>query len=195
MTTYNQYIRITRFTKKYHKWKRRALAKSPQKIAKCQFVGKISPKKPCSAKRSVALVKIRSGILAYCYIPGIGHDLRMREEVFVCGGRRNDLPGVKYRIIRGPKFVLSILKQKVGKPPRISSRSVYGLKKLITDDELKEREIRDNVKRNKKNFKYKFFKRCSRAKLKIKLLTKNNYFVYLNKPFIYYYKFAFYGCL
>jgi small subunit ribosomal protein S12 len=142
MTTYNQFVSGARFSKKYYKWKRRALAISPQKAGKCKVVSKISPKKPCSAKRAVALVKLRSGILAYCYIPGIGHPLRARVLVLICGGRRNDLPGVKYKIIRAGhtkskkirRFEGTLITQS-GHPERISSRSVYGFVKRETDDE------------------------------------------------------------
>jgi len=129
VVTVNQYTHGCRLPKKYHKWKRRALAKSPQKIGKCLKVFRTPPKKPCSADRPVAFVRLKSGIRVYCHIPGIDHKLRPGEEVIICGHGPNDLPYTKYHVIRGPRFDLSRIVVTAEWGERISSRSVYGLKK------------------------------------------------------------------
>lgn len=98
------------------------LKKCPQKKGFCVLVFKMAPKKPNSAKRAVAKVQLTTGKKTKVYIPGIGHSIQKFSTVLVRGGRANDLPGVKYRMIRG-KFDLSCVYG------RMQGRSKYGTKK------------------------------------------------------------------
>lgn len=98
-----------------------ALDKNPQAKGVCVKVFTRTPKKPNSAIRKVAKVKISSGYKVESYIPGEGHNLQEYSVVLIRGGRTPDLPGVKYKIIRG-KFDLQGVKS------RKTSRSVYGVK-------------------------------------------------------------------
>nr|QVX31430.1 ribosomal protein S12 [Ombrophytum subterraneum] len=88
----------------------------------CIKVYNITPKKPNSALRKVVKVKLTSGFKIIAYVPGIGHNLKEHYKVLVKGGKINDLPGVKYRIVRG-KF------DDIGIKNRKQSRSKYGVKK------------------------------------------------------------------
>jgi small subunit ribosomal protein S12 len=215
MTTYNQFVNGTRFVKKYHKWKRRALAKSPHKAGSYRVSKPISPKKPCSAKRAVGLVKLRSGIRVYCYIPGIGQAISDRARVLISGGRRNDLPGIKYKIVSSKRYYPSLIKKPFA-PVRIRSRSVYGLPKLDGISATSDRAIRrDHLRNNKsaqKQPKNKFFgstvlrkliddnkhkkvgelKDLLTKKLLNKRMWKQAYMTYLDHPNIYLKKFLFY---
>ena len=98
-----------------------ALKKCPQRKGICLKVYTKTPKKPNSALRKVAKVRLTSKYTVITYIPGIGHNLQEHSIVLVCGGRVQDLPGVKYHIIRGKYDLLGILNRK-------SSRSKYGTK-------------------------------------------------------------------
>ena len=99
-----------------------ALQNSPQKRGVCTRVYTTTPKKPNSALRKVARVRLTSGIEVTAYIPGVGHNLQEHSIVLVRGGRVKDLPGVRYKIIRG-----SLDTQ--GVKGRQQSRSRYGAKK------------------------------------------------------------------
>lgn len=99
-----------------------ALAKSPQKRAVCLRVYTKTPKKPNSALRKVAKLRLTNGMEVIAYIPGEGHNIQEHSIVLIQGGRIPDLPGVKYRMIRG-KFDLSGVKN------RRKARSRYGAKK------------------------------------------------------------------
>ena len=110
--------RITQYTKD----RKKALAKCPQKKGVCSRVFITTPKKPNSAKRKVTKVLLSNGIKVIAYIEGIGHSLQKHGTVLVRGGRRRDLPGVRYRTIRG-KFDLNIEVRE-----RASARSRYGQK-------------------------------------------------------------------
>ena len=121
MPTINQLIRIGR-TKLESRTKAPALKACPQRRGVCTRVYTTTPKKPNSALRKVARVKLTSGIEVTSYIPGVGHNLQEHSIVLVRGGRVKGLPGVRYHIIRG---VLDAS----GVDGRKQSRSRYGAKK------------------------------------------------------------------
>jgi small subunit ribosomal protein S12 len=97
-------------------------AKAPQKRGVCTSVKTVTPKKPNSALRKVARVRLSNGIEVIAYIPGIGHNLQEHSVVMIRGGRVKDLPGVRYHIIRG-------ILDASGVADRGQSRSKYGAKK------------------------------------------------------------------
>ena len=99
-----------------------ALMGSPQKRGVCIRVYTSTPKKPNSALRKVARVRLTNGIEVTTYIPGVGHNLQEHSVVLIRGGRVKDLPGVRYHIIRGTL-------DSVGVQDRKQSRSKYGAKK------------------------------------------------------------------
>jgi small subunit ribosomal protein S12 len=113
----NSNYRIVQYTKD----RKRALEKCPQKKGVCLKVYVTSPKKPNSAKRKVTKILLSNSIKVIAYIDGIGHTLQKHGSVLIRGGRRRDLPGVRYRTIRG-KFDLNI--EPVLR--RGSKRSKYG---------------------------------------------------------------------
>ena len=100
----------------------RALQESPQKRGVCTRVFTTTPKKPNSALRKVARVRLTNGIEVTAYIPGIGHNLQEHSVVLVRGGRVKDLPGVRYHIVRGALDA-------AGVQDRMQARSKYGVKK------------------------------------------------------------------
>ena len=99
-----------------------ALKGAPQKRGVCTRVYTSTPKKPNSALRKVARVRLTTGIEVTAYIPGIGHNLQEHSVVLVRGGRVKDLPGVRYHIVRGTLDSLGVDKRK-------QSRSKYGTKR------------------------------------------------------------------
>ena len=121
MPTINQLIRKPRVTQ-HAKKKVPALQQSPQKRGVCTRVYTQTPKKPNSALRKVARVRLTNGIEVTAYIPGEGHNLQEHSIVLIRGGRVKDLPGVRYHIIRG---VLDTS----GVEGRRNSRSKYGAKR------------------------------------------------------------------
>ena len=120
MPTINQLVRRGRETLSV-KAKTPALKGSPQKRGVCTRVYTATPKKPNSALRKVARVRLTNGIEVSAYIPGIGHNLQEHSVVLIRGGRVKDLPGVRYHIIRGALDT-------VGVAGRMQSRSKYGAK-------------------------------------------------------------------
>ena len=98
--------------------KRESDANSPQKRGVCVAVRTITPKKPNSALRKVARVRLTNGLEVAAYIPGIGHNLQEHSVVLIRGGRVKDLPGVRYHIIRGTLDAAGVDK-------RLQSRSKY----------------------------------------------------------------------
>jgi len=121
MPTINQLLRKgRRLTKK--KSKSPALQGSPQKKGVCVVVRTLTPKKPNSALRKVARVRLSNGTVVTAYIPGEGHNLQEHSVVLVRGGRVKDLPGVKYHIIRGALDAAEVEGRK-------KARSKYGKKK------------------------------------------------------------------
>ncbi len=121
MPTINQLIRRSREASK-DKTKSPALTSCPQKRGVCTRVYTTTPKKPNSALRKVAKVRLSNGFEVISYIPGIGHNLQEHSVVLIRGGRVKDLPGVRYHIVRG---VLDTQ----GVNGRLNSRSKYGTKK------------------------------------------------------------------
>jgi small subunit ribosomal protein S12 len=121
MPTINQLIRRERITQK-NRTKSPALTKCPQRRGVCTRVYTTTPKKPNSALRKVARVRLSNGYEVTSYIPGIGHNLQEHSVVMIRGGRVKDLPGVRYHIIRG---VLDTQ----GVQNRANGRSKYGAKK------------------------------------------------------------------
>jgi len=121
MPTVNQLVRHGRKrTKK--KTSAPALKGCPQKRGVCVRVSTLTPKKPNSALRKVARVRLTNGIEQTCYIPGIGHNLQEHSVVLVRGGRVKDLPMVRYHIVRGTLDAMGV-------QDRTKSRSKYGTKK------------------------------------------------------------------
>jgi small subunit ribosomal protein S12 len=104
------------------KTKSPALKSCPQKRGVCTKVYTVTPKKPNSALRKVARVKLTSKFEVTAYIPGIGHNLQEHSIVLIRGGRVKDLPGVRYHIVRGTLDT-------IGVKNRVQSRSKYGVKK------------------------------------------------------------------
>ena len=121
MPTINQLVRKGRKTVK-QKVTTPALKGAPQKRGVCTRVYTSTPKKPNSALRKVARVRLTTGIEVPAYIPGIGHNLQEHSVVLVRGGRVKDLPGVRYHIVRGTLDTLGVEDRKQG-------RSKYGAKK------------------------------------------------------------------
>jgi small subunit ribosomal protein S12 len=121
MPTINQLIRNGRKQVK-HKSTAPALKGNPQKRGVCTRVYATTPKKPNSALRKVARVRLTNGMEVTAYIPGEGHNLQEHNSVLVRGGRVKDLPGVRYHIIRGTLDA-------VGVNDRRQSRSKYGAKR------------------------------------------------------------------
>jgi len=119
--TFNQLCRKKRIKKRYRS-KTPALQGMPQKKGVCLKILLKSPKKPNSAKRKVAKVKLTNKKIVFAYIPGEGHSLQQFSTVLMRGGRVKDLPGVKYHLIRN-KFDF------VGLKNRKTARSKYGTKK------------------------------------------------------------------
>ena len=102
--------------------KKQTDAKSPQKRGVCTKVGTRTPKKPNSALRKYARVRLSNGMEVTCYIPGIGHNLQEHSVVLIRGGRVKDLIGVRYHIIRGTLDTAGVQNRKQG-------RSKYGAKR------------------------------------------------------------------
>jgi small subunit ribosomal protein S12 len=121
MPTINQLVRKGR-KKIKHKSNTPALQQCPQRRGVCVRVYTTTPKKPNSALRKIARVRLTNGIEVTSYIPGIGHNLQEHSVVLVRGGRVKDLPGVRYHVIRGTLDALGVNDRKQG-------RSKYGTKK------------------------------------------------------------------
>ncbi|MDD5019474.1 MAG: 30S ribosomal protein S12 [Candidatus Omnitrophica bacterium] len=121
MPTIQQLIRSSRTAKKV-KSKSPALKGCPQRRGVCLQVKTMTPKKPNSALRKIARVRLTTGIEVTSYIPGEGHNLQEHSIVLVRGGRVKDLPGVRYHIVRGTLDTAGVANRK-------KSRSKYGAKK------------------------------------------------------------------
>ena len=121
MPTINQLIKSPRIKPK-HRSKVPALDRSPQKRGVCIKVYTTTPKKPNSALRKVARVRLSNGQEVTCYIPGEGHNLQEHSVVLIRGGRVKDLPGVRYHILRGNLDTQGVTSRK-------QQRSKYGTKK------------------------------------------------------------------
>ena len=121
MPTVNQLIRKGR-KKQLKKTSAPALQGCPQRRGVCTRVMTFTPKKPNSALRKVARVRLTNGIEVTAYIPGIGHNLQEHSVVIIRGGRVKDLPGVRYHIVRGALDTLGVDNRK-------KARSKYGVKR------------------------------------------------------------------
>ncbi|MEO1373462.1 MAG: 30S ribosomal protein S12 [Cyanobacteria bacterium J06635_10] len=121
MPTIQQLIRSERVSTR-QKTKSPALKQCPQRRGVCTRVYTTTPKKPNSALRKVARVRLTSGFEVTAYIPGIGHNLQEHSVVMIRGGRVKDLPGVRYHIIRGTLDTAGVKDRK-------QSRSKYGTKR------------------------------------------------------------------
>jgi small subunit ribosomal protein S12 len=121
MPTISQLVRKGR-QKVVKKTKAPALKGTPQKRGVCLTVRTVPPKKPNSALRKIARVRLTNGMEVTAYIPGIGHNLQEHSVVLIRGGRVKDLPGVRYHIIRGTLDT-------AGTKDRRTSRSKYGAKR------------------------------------------------------------------
>ena len=123
MATVQQIIRKSRRDRERKTRHRRknspALENCPQKRGHCMKIMILKPKKPNSAQRKVARVKIIKGSIVLCYIPGEGHNLQEHGSVLVRGGRVKDLPGVRYKLVRGKYDLAGVTRRKQG-------RSKYG---------------------------------------------------------------------
>lgn len=134
MPTFNQLVRNGRevlvekskapmLQKGWNSKKRTSIDQSaPQKRGVCTAIRTLTPKKPNSALRKVARVRLSNGLETSAYIPGIGHNLQEHSVVLIRGGRVRDLPGVRYHIIRGTLDTQGVAK-------RMQSRSKYGAKR------------------------------------------------------------------
>lgn len=134
MPTFNQLVRKGRETavkkstapallRGWNSKKRTAIEQnSPQKRGVCTAIRTSTPKKPNSALRKVARVRLSNGIEATCYIPGIGHNLQEHSMVLIRGGRVKDLPGVRYKVIRAALDCAPV-------DNRMQARSRYGAKR------------------------------------------------------------------
>ena len=121
MPTIQQLVRKGR-QDKIDKTKTPALKGSPQRRGVCTRVYTTTPKKPNSALRKVARVRLTSGIEVTAYIPGVGHNLQEHSIVLIRGGRVKDLPGVRYHVVRGALDTAGVANRK-------QSRSKYGAKR------------------------------------------------------------------
>jgi len=121
MPTLNQLVKNPR-VRKFHKKVKKHLLKNPQRKGTCVRVFTQTPRKPNSAIRKVARVRLSNRKLLTAYIPGEGHNLREHSSVLIRGGRIKDLPGIKYRCIRGVYDFKGLVKRK-------QARSKYGTKK------------------------------------------------------------------
>jgi len=121
MPTTNQLVKHGR-VKQRRKTAAPALQRSPQKRGVCTRVYTQTPKKPNSALRKVARVRLTNGIEVTSYIPGIGHNLQEHSVVLIRGGRVKDLPGVRYHIVRGTLDTIGVQDRRQG-------RSKYGAKR------------------------------------------------------------------
>jgi small subunit ribosomal protein S12 len=121
MPTINQLVRHGRAQAR-RKSKSPALAKCPQRRGVCTRVWTVTPKKPNSALRKVARVRLTTGTEVTAYIPGVGHNLQEHSIVLVRGGRVKDIPGVRYHVIRGALDASGV-------SDRNRRRSKYGAKK------------------------------------------------------------------
>ena len=121
MPTINQLVRNGR-KRKVQKTSAPALQSCPQRRGVCTQVKTSTPKKPNSALRKIARVRLTNGIEVTAYIPGIGHNLQEHSIVLVRGGRVKDLPGVRYKVVRSAMDA-------AGVEDRAQSRSKYGTKR------------------------------------------------------------------
>ncbi len=128
MPTFNQLVRKGR-KKPVEKTASPALQACPQRRGVCTRVYTTTPKKPNSALRKVARVRLTNGIEVTTYIPGVGHNLQEHSIVLIRGGRVKDLPGVRYHVVRGTLDATGAAgPSNTNKANRVNKRSKYGVK-------------------------------------------------------------------
>ena len=136
MASFNQLIRNKGRRKKLRRTKVLLLNSCPQKRGVCiEIRNSVSPKKPNSAKRKVAKIRLSTGKKLIAVIPGQGHNLQKYSVVMVRGGRARDIPGVRYKLIKG-KYDFSNWERE----GRYKSRSKYGLKKIKNEGKILKNE-------------------------------------------------------
>lgn len=128
MPTINQLVRKGRKTAA-KKSKAKALEGNPQRRGVCVQVMTRTPKKPNSATRKVCRVRLTNGFRVNCYIPGKDHNLQEHSVVLVRGGRTPDLPGFRYKVVRGALDTAGVTIGHAANEPRNQSRSKFGTKK------------------------------------------------------------------
>jgi len=148
MPTINQLVRIKRVSKKINLKKTPALKGNPQKHGTCISVFTKTPRKPNSALRKVAKVRLVNSRIVTVYIPGEGHNISRFSDILIAGRRIRDLPGVKYGALRGKLDLSSVEKKRNG-------RSKYGRKKEKVNTQLVQKEKRQRILKNR--FYYKAF--------------------------------------
>lgn len=126
MPTTQQLVRKSR-KKIMAKSKRKAISGNPQKRGVCVVVKVITPRKPNSALRKVARIRLQNGMEVTAYIPGEGHNLQEHSVVLIRGGSTKDLPGVRYKVVRGTLDTAGVADRRQG-------RSKYGVKKPKSGD-------------------------------------------------------------
>jgi small subunit ribosomal protein S12 len=141
MVTYSQYIKNHRRTKTFRS-STPHFEGCPFKYGTCVRVGKVKPKKPNSAQRSIAKVRLSNNRLLIAYVPGFGHQLVKNSEVMVRGGRVPDMPGCKYHILRGKKDLTT-----AETVERTQRRSKFAKKSPIVSTKLKRRSARKAKRR------------------------------------------------
>lgn len=142
MVTFPQYLKNHRRTKQFRS-STPHFEGSPFKYGTCVRVGVVKPKKPNSAQRKIAKVRLSNDRLLIAYIPGFGHQLQKNSEVMVRGGRVPDLPGVRYHIIRHKKDFTS-----AEAISRVNRRSKFTIKKIKDSIKLKRRAARKAKRRD-----------------------------------------------
>ena len=130
MPTINQLVRKAR-KKIANKSKSPALQGCPQKKGVCLRVYIVKPKKPNSAERKVVRVRLSTGQEVTCHVPGEGHNLQEHSVVLIRGGRVKDLPGVRYKVVRGARGAdcAGVIDKATGETDRRQGRSKYGVKR------------------------------------------------------------------
>jgi len=141
MVTYSQYIKSHRRTKTFRS-STPHFEGSPFKYGTCVRVGKVKPKKPNSAQRSIVKVHLSNERYLIAYVPGFGHNLVKNSEVMVRGGRVPDMPGCRYHVLRHKKDLTA-----TEEVHRTQRRSKYSKKSPITSTKLKRRSIRKAKRR------------------------------------------------
>jgi len=141
MVTYTQYIKNHRKTKIFRS-STPHFEGSPFKYGTCVRVGKVKPKKPNSAQRSLVKVRLSNDRYLIAYVPGFGHKLEKNSEVMVRGGRVPDMPGCRYHVLRGKKSLTT--PEVIARKQR---RSKYAIKLPIVSTKLKRRSARKAKRR------------------------------------------------
>jgi len=168
MVTFPQYLKKHRRTKQFRS-STPHFEGSPFKYGTCVRVGIVKPKKPNSAQRKIAKVRLSNDRLLIAYIPGFGHQLQKNSEVMVRGGRVPDLPGVRYHIIRHKKDFTT-----AEDIARVNRRSKYTIKKIKDSVKLTRRASRKAKRRDDLKLGFVIDKQILKQRL-IRLTTNLNF--------------------